>query len=181
MRNKIYMNDSSIIFLGPALVCSSKLCFLDNQEERFTDLHQGKRSPGNGIVIQPDYEDLAEKKKRAPGMEFVGKRSGRILQSVTIPTGSFGMEIMRRKAPKMMFDRKRSSGMEFVGKRSTNSEPRKQFMKRAPGMEFVGKRSHEMDMVVKRVPGMEFVGKRSPEKVDYMHLLGNMKANGFMF
>jgi hypothetical protein len=48
-------------------------------------------------------------------------------------------------------------------------------------MEFVGKRSHGMKMVAKRVPGMEFVGKRSPEKVDYMHLLGNMQANGFMF
>ena len=145
-----------------------------------TDLHQGKRSPGNGI--QPDYEDLAEKRKSGPGMEFVGEKSGRISQSVNFPSGSFGMEIMRRKAPKMRFVRKRFPGMEFVGKRATNSDPRNQFMvKRAPGMEFVGKRSHDMDMVVKRVPGMEFVGKRSPEKVDYMHLLGNMQANGFMF
>jgi hypothetical protein len=147
-----------------------------------TDLHKGKRSPGKGIVIQPDYVDLAEKKKRTPGMEFVGKRSGHISQSFNFPTGSFGMEIMRRKVPKVMLDRKRSPGMEFVGKRATNSDPRKQFMvKRAPGMEFVGKRSHEMNMVVKRAPGMEFVGKRSPKKVDYMHLLGNMQANGFMF
>ena len=82
----------------------------------------------------------------------------------------------------MRFVRKRSPGMEFVGKRAINSDPRKQFVvKRAPGMEFVGKRSHGMEVVAKRVPGMEFVGKRSPEKVDYMHLLGNMQANGFMF
>jgi hypothetical protein len=173
---------SIIVFSGPALVCSSKSCFLANQEERLTDLHQGKRSPGNGIVIQPDYEDLAEKKKRAPGMEFVGKRSGQVSEGVNFPSGSFGMEIMMPKAPDMKFNRKLSQGMEFVGKRATNSDPRKQFMvKRAPGMEFVGKRSYEIDMVVKRVPGMEFVGKRSPEKVDYMHLLGNMQANGFMF
>ena len=178
MKDPIFQH----FFLGPALVCSSKLCFLVNQEERLPDLHQGKRSPGNGIVIQPDYEDLAEKKKRAPGMEFVGKRSRRISQSVNFPSGSFGMEIMRRKAPNMKFYRKRSPGMEFVGKRAINSDPRKQFMvKRAPGMEFVGKRSQGMEVVAKRVPGMEFVGKRSPEKVDYMHVLGNMKANGFMF
>ena len=91
-------------------------------------------------------------------MEFVGKRSWRISQSVNFPIGSFGMEIMRQKAPKIKFDRKRS-----------------------PGMEFVGKRSHGMEVVVKRVPGMEFVGKRSPAKVDYMHLLGDMQANDFMF
>jgi hypothetical protein len=125
-----------------------------------TDLHQGKRSPGNGIVIQPDYEDLAEKRKRVPGMEFVGKRSGQISQSINFPSESFGMEILRRKAQKMKFDRKRSPGMEFVGKWEMNSDPRKQFMvKRAPGMEFVGKRSHGMDLVVKRVPGWNLLGK----------------------
>ena len=129
------------MFSGPALVCSSKLCFLVDQEERLTDLHQGKRNQDNGIVSHPDYEDLAEKNKRAPGMEFVGKRSGQILQSINFPSGSSGMKIMRRKAPKMKFDRKRSPGMEFVGKRATNSDPRKQFMvKRAPGMAKDGRR-----------------------------------------
>ena len=133
-----------------------------------TDLHQGKRSPGNQIVIQPDYEDLAEKRKRAPGMEFVGKRSGQVSQSINLPSGSFGMEIMRQKAPKIKFDRKHSPGMEFVGKRATNSDPRKQFMvKRAPGMEFVGKRAPGMEFVGKRAPGMEFVGKRSFKDYDY--------------
>ena len=98
MRNRTFMIEPMHLqYIFSGLECSSKLCSLANQEERLADLHQDKR---NEIVIQPDYGDLAEKEKRAPGMEFVRKGIGRIFQKVNFPGGTFGMEVMRQKISK---------------------------------------------------------------------------------
>ena len=89
--------------------------------------------------IPLQYSDLAVSMKRAPGIEFVGKRSEGMIQIYNIPA-------VDQRELKELEKRKRAPGMEFVGKR-------------APGMEFVGKRVPGMEFIGKRAPGMEFVGK----------------------
>merc|ERR1712223_525152 len=71
--------------------------------------------------------------KRAPGSEFLGKRSSDSLS-------------------------KRVPGSEFLGTRVPGSE----FLgKRVPGSEFLGQRVPGSEFLGKRVPGSEFLGKRN--------------------
>ena len=112
-------------FLGGPLLCSSQpACSLATQREKMMELHKFKRDTEDENEEQIAYvkripnNDLMRmgkrgssknirgfnfplrapglKRKRAPGMEFVGKR-----------------------APGMEFVGKRAPGMEFVGKRSS--------------------------------------------------------------
>jgi len=92
--------------------------------------------------------------KRAPGSEFLGKRSSDSL-SKRVP----GSEFLGKRVPGSEFLGKRVPGSEFLGKRVPGSE----FLgKRVPGSEFLGKRVPGSEFLGKRVPGSEFLGKRVP-------------------
>ena len=82
-------------------------------------------SPERGILATPERGIMTAqwKRKRAPGMEFVGKRRDGVFPSDKIPL------IHKRDWTEML---KRAPGMEFVGKRVLGNA------KRVPGAEFVG-------------------------------------------
>jgi len=99
--------------------------------------------------------------KRAPGSEFLGKRS-------STPT-EYELQFLGKRVPGSEFLGKRVPGSEFLGKRVPGSEflgkrvPGSEFLgKRVPGSEFLGKRVPGSEFLGKRVPGSEFLGKRVP-------------------
>ena len=104
--------------------------------EMLSDLEELKRGPEMDIIdenigISPN---LLLNQKRAPGMEFVGKRSGGLWNDRM----GFGKGRILKRAPGMEFVGKRASWMEFMRKASPLVEPAR---KRGPVMKFVGKRS----------------------------------------
>jgi len=107
-----------------------------------------KRAPGSEFLGKrssgPTGHELQELDKRVPGSEFLGKR---------VP----GSEFLGKRVPGSEFLGKRVPGSEFLGKRVPGSE----FLgKRVPGSEFLGKRVPGSEFLGKRVPGSEFLGKR---------------------
>ena len=98
-------------------------------------------------------------------MEFVGKRSGNYF-----PKRQFGLEMDRTGATRKRFDTKRFRGVERVSNRN-----------RAPGIKYGGKLKPGLQNMIKRGPDMQSMNQHNSEKFDYMHLLGNMRANGYMF
>ena len=85
-------------------------------------------TPEGGILGTPEGGILTTqwKRKRAPGMEFVGKRGEGLVQSDSIP-------LLYKRGWRGML--KRAPGMEFVGKRVPGHTA---VRKRVPGAEFVG-------------------------------------------
>ena len=86
-------------------------------------------TPERGILATPERGILTTqwKRKRAPGMEFVGKRREGLVQSDSIPL------LYKREWTEML---KRAPGMEFVGKRVLCNDV---IGKRVPGVDFMGK------------------------------------------
>ena len=106
--------------------------------EMLSDLEEIKRGPeidsfDENIDISRSH-DILLNQKRAPGMEFVGKRSGGLWND----RRGFGKGRISKRAPGMEFVGNRASWMKFMRKPSPIVE---QARKRGPGMEFVGKRS----------------------------------------
>ena len=84
--------------------------------EMLSDLEQSNNGPemdllgeNIGSEISPD---LLTNQKRAPGMEFVGKRSGGLWNDRL----GFGKGIILKRAPGMEFVGKRNSWMKFMRK-----------------------------------------------------------------
>jgi len=122
-----------------------------------------KRAPGSEFLGKRSSDSLS---KRVPGSEFLGKRvPGSEFLGKRVP----GSEFLGKRVPDSEFLGKRVPGSEFLGKRVPGSEflgkrvPGSEFLgKRVPGSEFLGKRVPGSEFLGKRVPGSEFLGKRVP-------------------
>ena len=111
-----------------------------------SDLEEMKRGPEMDIIdenINISPNKLLNQ-KRAPGMEFVGKRSGGLWNDRL----GFGKGIILKRAPGMEFVGKRNSWMKFMRKNPPSVEPAR---KRGPGMEFVGKRSSNANNLAENI------------------------------
>jgi len=125
--------------------------------------YANKRAPGSEFLGKrssgppgPPEDELQLLAKRVPGSEFLGKRvPGSEFLGKRVP----GSEFLGKRVPGSEFLGKRVPGSEFLGKRVPGSE----FLgKRVPGSEFLGKRVPGSEFLGKRVPGSEFLGKRVP-------------------
>jgi len=125
-----------------------------------------KRAPGSEFLGKRSSPDSQQLSKRVPGSEFLGKRvPGSEFLGKRVPGSEFlgkrvpGSEFLGKRVPGSEFLGKRVPGSEFLGKRVPGSE----FLgKRVPGSEFLGKRVPGSEFLGKRVPGSEFLGKRVP-------------------
>ena len=71
------------MFKGAAYLCNSKLCSLLDQRQRLVGLVEAQEP---GIVYQGHIAN-----KRAPGMEFLGKRSQKL--------PSYNVPVINKRAP----------------------------------------------------------------------------------
>jgi len=132
----------------------------EQQQNLLSWWYAHKRAPGSEFLGKrssgPTGHELQELDKRVPGSEFLGKRvPGSEFLGKRVP----GSEFLGKRAPGSEFLGKRVPGSEFLGKRVPGSE----FLgKRVPGSEFLGKRVPGSEFLGKRVPGSEFLGKRVP-------------------
>jgi len=132
----------------------------EQQQNLLSWWYAHKRAPGSEFLGKrsstPTEYELQELDKRVPGSEFLGKRvPGSEFLGKRVP----GSEFLGKRVPGSEFLGKRVPGSEFLGKRVPGSE----FLgKRVPGSEFLGKRVPGSEFLGKRVPGSEFLGKRVP-------------------
>ena len=70
---------------GSVVPCTSKLCSMLQQRQRLEDLYQD-----SGILLLPQAEPFTPK-KRAPGMEFLGKRN--------LNRQQYGVPLLDKRAP----------------------------------------------------------------------------------
>jgi len=142
----------------------------EQQQNLLSWWYAHKRAPGSEFLGKrssgPTGHELRELDKRVPGSEFLGKRvPGSEFLGKRVP----GSEFLGKRVPGSEFLGKRVPGSEFLGKRVPGSEflgkrvPGSEFLgKRVPGSEFLGKRVPGSEFLGKRVPGSEFLGKRVP-------------------
>ena len=84
-ESSIGINFPQLILAGPVVPCTSKLCSMLQQRQRLEDLYQDA-----GILLLPQAEPFTPK-KRAPGMEFLGKRN--------LNRQQYGVPLLDKRAP----------------------------------------------------------------------------------